>query len=127
VFDGTQPLNLADQGQVVNSRGNPCGVQIGRHFGVQVALGPRNWITVVMTCLLSSTPLMAQTTYDQSVVGYAYGSPNAELQFDHLYSRSGDNIELVRLEDGHFRYRCFHVSTIGRYVPLSPPGGPDFL
>ena len=44
VFDGTQPLNLADQGQAVNSRGNPYGVQIGMQFGAQVALGPRNWI-----------------------------------------------------------------------------------
>lgn len=89
-----------------------CKSKSAEHLLAQAA-----WITFVMTALFSTMPLLAQTTYDQAVVGYAYGSPNAELQFDHLYSRSGDNIELVRLETGHFRYRFFNVSTIGRYVP----------
>lgn len=78
---------------------------------------PAAWIAIAMMGLSSTASLAAQTTYNEAVVGYAYGSPSGTLQFDNLHSRSGSDIDLVRLGTGYYRYRFHNVSTTGRYVP----------
>lgn len=46
IFEGSLPINFAEEGPAVNAQGNPPGQQAGLEFGAQVALGPRNWIAI---------------------------------------------------------------------------------
>lgn len=82
-------------------------------------------ISVGLLGLLAMPAVLAQTSYDDTVVGYAYASPSGTLQFGHLYNRSTGDITISHPETGVYTYRFHDVSTEGSYIPQIawPMGG----
>ena len=76
------------------------------------------WLTASM-----APAALAQSSFDDAVMGYAYASSSGSLQFDHVYIREGNDIVSLRPLTGVHTAQFHQVVPQGSFVPMAAWAG----